>query len=98
MTSTSEKVISCDHVIISHLLWHGKLAYAGSAKYYRRYFEKKRQESYEERLSGKGEELPRRDLYKLYEDDFTTLAKSTLNTNELMTQIKMQDILKKRFN
>ncbi|ACO78943.1 glycosyl transferase,TPR repeat protein [Azotobacter vinelandii CA] len=92
------KVISCDHVIISHLLWHGKLAYAGSAKYYRRYFEK-RQESYEERLSGKGEELPRRDLYKLYEDDFTTLAKSTLNTNELMTQIKkMQDILKKRFN
>ncbi|MNZ64055.1 putative glycosyltransferase EpsH [compost metagenome] len=91
------KVISCDHVIISHLLWHGKLKYANNAKYYRRYFEQ-RQESYQERLAGKNQELPRSEFYKLYEDDFKSLAHGKLDEKEVVKYEKtIHNILKARF-
>ena len=91
------KVISCDHVIISHLLWHGKLKYASNAKYYRRYFEQ-RQESYQERLAGKDQELPRIEFYKLYEEDFKSLAKGKVDAKELaIHETMIHNTLRKRF-
>ncbi len=91
------KVISCDHVIISHLLWHGELKYARNSRYYRRYFEQ-RQENYQERFTGRKQELSRSDFYELYLDDFKSLAQKSIAEGELERHAEtLKRILKSRF-
>lgn len=66
------KTISADHVLISHLLWHGKLHFLEEACYYRRYFEQ-RNSTQSERISGNKDYLSRHDFYRFYLDDFARL-------------------------
>src|SRR5690606_16899729 len=64
--------ISADHVIISHLLWQGRLQYMKREKYYRRYFEE-RASTQSERISGEKNYLSRFDFYNYYLDNFSLL-------------------------
>lgn len=66
------QTISADHVLISHLLWHGQLHYLDDARYYRRFFEQ-RNSTQSERISGKKTYLSRYDFYRFYLDDFARL-------------------------
>lgn len=66
------KTISADHVLISHLLWQGKLHYLEDVCYYRRYFQQ-RDSTQSERISGNKEYLSRYDFYRFYLDDFARL-------------------------
>src|SRR5690606_8602964 len=66
------QTISLDHVLISHLLWHGKLKYMEDQKYFRRYFENRKTTS-SERISGHRQHLPRSQFYLYYLDDFASL-------------------------
>ncbi|MHA6963345.1 O-linked N-acetylglucosamine transferase family protein [Zobellella denitrificans] len=66
------QTISADHVLISHLLWHGQLHYLDDARYYRRFFEQ-RDTTQSERISGNKNYLSRYDFYRFYLDDFARL-------------------------
>ena len=90
-------VPSFDHVLLSHLLWKGRLGYAENAKYYRRYFPA-RPESANARISGNGAALSRADFYQYYLDDFTKLARDTVDSARLHTMTNsIQSILLQRF-
>jgi hypothetical protein len=89
--------ISWDHVLISRLLWAGKLLYAPDATYYRRYFSQ-RASSTEQRMTGQNKALPRADFYDYYAEDFTKLASSTLPADEVgKLKTEILRILKQRF-
>lgn len=92
------KTVSFDHVMISHRLWKGKLAYAKNAAYYRRYF-KLRDTSTEERILGKKESLDRRDFFEYYIEDLINLLKEKetpyLKKEQLIKRTR--EILKARF-
>ncbi|AOB33601.1 hypothetical protein AKI39_10420 [Bordetella sp. H567] len=92
------ETISWDHVVISRLLWGGKLAFDDKAQYYRRYFPT-RAEGREERLSaGKARQFPRKDFYDYYVEDFSRLATTALSASEVKKHAKaIRDVLKKRF-
>lgn len=64
--------LSPDHVLISHLLWHGKLHYCNGEQYIRRYFSE-RTTDYEERITGNKKPLQRIDFLQYYLDDFEQL-------------------------
>ena len=65
--------ISNDHVLISHMLWHGKIYYTEGQKYYRRFFQKERG-SQHERVTGKSNVvLDRVAFYDYYMDSFERL-------------------------
>ncbi len=90
-------VPSYDHILISHLLWKGQLAYAENARYYRRYF-KARPQSYDMRISGKPGELSRSAMYDYYLDDLSRLAQGSLPRDELETLTNtVLEILRTRF-
>ncbi|MCP1316181.1 glycosyltransferase [Halomonas sp. 707B3] len=88
--------ISNDHVLISHLLWHGKLKNIEDVCYFRRYFYK-RSESQEERLAGSNVKLEREGFYKYYLDDLRGLSRymSELSSNQLLS--KANEIIRSRF-
>ncbi|CAM3542828.1 Poly-beta-1,6-N-acetyl-D-glucosamine synthase [Bordetella sputigena] len=90
--------ISWDHVLISRLLWTGKLQYVPDATYYRRYFGQ-RDTSTEQRMTGqKKTALPRADFYDYYVKDFAKLAQSTLPAAEFdKLRKEILRILKARF-
>lgn len=92
------ETISWDHVLISHLLWSGKLAFDDKARYYRRYFPE-RVESTADRLSTGGKQrFPRKDFYDYYVEDFSRLARGVLAEAEAKKYAKaIRDVLKKRF-
>ncbi|WGI24898.1 glycosyltransferase [Halomonas alkaliantarctica] len=66
------KTISPDQVMISRLLWCGKLHYMNDEKYFRRYFNN-RAESQSERILGQQGTLERKDFFKYYVDDLMAL-------------------------
>lgn len=89
------KTISADHVLISHLLWHGKLHYLEEACYYRRYFEQ-RNSTQAERISGNKEYLSRHDFYRFYLDDFALLYDGD-ERMRCYLEHKILNILEQRF-
>ncbi|ARP81414.1 hypothetical protein CAL12_11785 [Bordetella genomosp. 8] len=89
--------ISWDHVLISRLLWTGKLQYVDDATYYRRYFGQ-RDTSTEQRMTGQKQALPRADFYDYYLKDFTKLAQPALPAAEFdKLRKEILRILKARF-
>lgn len=62
-----------DHVLISRLLWHGRLHYLQDQAYYRRYFEASRVDGGAERISGFKDTLPIYDMIVYYLDDLQRL-------------------------
>lgn len=85
-----------DHIFLSHLLWHGKLAIIDDFLYKRRYF-KKRDSEYHERITGSKYEYCKYELmYKEYLNNFNTLYKGS---NEFRNYLnyKILDILTERF-
>ncbi|SAI71313.1 Poly-beta-1%2C6-N-acetyl-D-glucosamine synthase [Bordetella ansorpii] len=92
------QTMSCDHVLISHLLWKGHLEYMNNGpKYFRRFF-KQRAESAAERITGKKEALPASGLYRYYRDDIATLARSHMPPASIASfQHTVQQVLAKRF-
>lgn len=80
-------VPSFDHVLLSHLLWKGRLGYAKNAKYYRRYFPA-RPETANARIGGNGAALSRTDFYQYYLDDITKLANDSMDPARLRTLTK----------
>ncbi|HEY0297090.1 MAG TPA: glycosyltransferase [Bordetella sp.] len=92
-----KRTISWDHVLISSLLWHGRLAFLPQARYFRRYF-KARKENVEERIDPKAAALPRSDFYDYYAEDFARLAQPVLPAAEFRKHAKtVQAILQQRF-
>ncbi|MCG7325927.1 glycosyltransferase [Achromobacter sp. ACRQX] len=90
-------VPSYDHILISHLLWKGRLGYASNAKYYRRYFPN-RVETASARVSGDNRELSRADMYQYYLDDIAQLTKDLADPlRQQYLQETIQTILTKRF-
>ncbi len=68
-----KRTISWDHIVISHLLWKGKLHFMKNQKYVRRYFED-RNPSVQERLVGnKKSQLERQEFFDQYIKDLTSL-------------------------
>nr|CRH07468.1 putative GT2 : distantly related to b-1, 4-galactosyltransferase [Candidatus Magnetococcus massalia] len=63
--------IGFDHVLISHLLWYGKLHYVPEYLYHRRYFEQ-HAGAYSSRITGQGDQATRdyRDMFLAYMEDF----------------------------
>jgi hypothetical protein len=66
------KTIGLDHVLISRLLWFGKLHYMKNEKYFRRYF-KERGESQAERILGYDALLSEKDFFNYYVEDLKGL-------------------------
>lgn len=64
--------ISLDHVLISHLLWYGKLYYLSNSLYFRRYFDC-RIETQSQRISNHQKYLSRYEFLLYYLDDFSRL-------------------------
>jgi glycosyltransferase involved in cell wall biosynthesis len=96
------KTISADHVLISRLLWFGKLKQIEGIRYYRRYF-RSRKESQEERIMGKHQQLDREDFYQFYRDDLKKLYKLNGEQRRKQPTLKelqdiMMRILRKRFD
>lgn len=91
------KTVSFDHVLLSHLLWHGPNLNIGEVSYYRRYFPT-RNESQDERIYGKNISLKREDFYDYYLEDFGKFLKgSSQDKNERMLKIA-ENILRNRFD
>ena len=91
--------ISFDHVLISHLLWHGPLHYTSGHKYYRHFFETEHGQTREEKPAGddpKKKILPLWDFLDFYVEDFKQLYSGPENLRDY-AQVKMIDILEKRF-
>jgi glycosyltransferase involved in cell wall biosynthesis len=92
--------ISADHVLISRLLWFGKLKQLPDVRYYRRYFNT-RNETQDERISGEsGTKLERRDFYQYYLDDFARLyhhGAYQLKQPLAVFQRHIQDLLTRRW-
>ncbi|KAB2645636.1 MAG: glycosyltransferase family 2 protein [Verrucomicrobia bacterium] len=66
-------IASNDHIIISRLLWYGKLKYTEGEAYYRRYFTN-REQSYMERITGSSNsEIDRGPFIDEYVKDFNRL-------------------------
>jgi predicted O-linked N-acetylglucosamine transferase (SPINDLY family)/glycosyltransferase involved in cell wall biosynthesis len=92
-----KETVSWDHVLISRLLWKGKLAYAADAKYFRRYFSQ-RASTTEQRMTAGKKTLPRADFYDYYTEDFSNLAKRKLPAADLRARKdEMLRVLKARF-
>jgi len=88
--------IGNDHVLISHLLWHGKIYYADNEKYYRRFFKEERI-SQEERMTGdKTSTLDYYSLIQYYIDDFKKLYNQQNEIQDFLCH-KILEILEKRF-
>lgn len=90
------KTISFDHVLISHLLWKGKLNYAQDSTYFRRYFPR-RETSSEERILGKKEKLKRKDFFEFYTSNLQSLLEPADITNKKTLLKQSEEILKARF-
>lgn len=88
--------ISPDHVLISHLLWYGKLKNIDGVSYFRRFFDD-RNESQAERISGSELELDREEFFKYYMDDFFELANEANDFVDKGFSNKIIDILNARF-
>lgn len=91
------ETISWDHVLISHLLWHGPIHYVEGQRYLRRYFES--EISREEKMAGterKSTKYPRIRFYEFYVDDFKKLYDGH---DELASYLcsKILGMLEKRF-
>ena len=67
------KTISNDHVLLSHLLWHGQLHYLENECYFRRYFNSERLQTQSQRITGSDEYLSRHDMILYYLDDLGSL-------------------------
>jgi len=93
------KTVSADHVIISRLLWSGKLEYAANSQYLRRYF-KSRDTTTEERLIGGKGKLERSEFFDYYKYDINhVLNKEACPKKQAMDIIgKVDRILKVRFS
>ena len=89
------QTISGDHVLISHLLWHGRLHYLEGVYYYRRYFEQ-RDTTQSERISGTKDYLSRHDFYRFYLDNFAHLYRGDSRMQRYLEN-KIVDILVQRF-
>lgn len=90
--------VGMDHVIISHLLWHGPAANVQGQGYYRR-FPKKQRPPPVEFFFGRdsdGKSLPRLDLITYYIEDFQRLYSGHPILRDYLTN-KMLEILEKRF-
>lgn len=94
-----EKIPSWDHIVISRLLWFGKLAYANKACYSRRYF-LERSTSSNERLFGEPAQSNRSGFYRSYEKDFEKLATEDKLSRKAIEKHKetIDKVLKTRFN
>jgi len=92
------KTISADHVVISRLLWSGRLEYATNSQYLRRYF-KSRDTTTEERLTGGKGKLERKEFFDYYKYDIShSLNKESCPKKQTMDIIgKIERILKARF-
>ena len=91
------KTVSFDHVLLSHLLWHGPNLNIDEVSYYRRYFPT-RNESQDERIYGKNISLKREDFYDYYLEDFGKFLKGgSQDKNERMLKIA-ENILRNRFD
>lgn len=89
--------ISNDHVLISHLLWHGKIYYTEGQKYYRRFFREDRG-SRDERVTGaKTVKLDRLPFYEYYVDDFIRLYNRSGPLQDYLCN-KILAILEQRFS
>lgn len=62
-----------DHVILSHILWHGNVRYLDNEVYFRRYFDDTRPVGYSQRITGNREVLTMYDLVVYYLDDLQKL-------------------------
>ncbi|NYT61907.1 glycosyltransferase [Alcaligenaceae bacterium] len=91
-----KKTISFDHVLISHLLWHGKLSYMETEKYYRRYFEQ-RTSTQPERITGDKRPLSRDEFYSYYLDDFSRVYQGKQGEKNQLKG-KILEMLKQRFD
>ncbi|WP_298717808.1 glycosyltransferase [uncultured Oceanisphaera sp.] len=89
------QTISADHVLISHLLWHGRIHYLDNARYYRRYFEQ-RDSTQSERLSGNKSYLSRYEFYRFYLDNFSQLYRGD-SRMERFVENKILSLLEQRF-
>lgn len=89
------KTISQDHIIISRLLWFGKLKYLQNSFYERRYFEE-RSTTASERISGNPESLFRYSFYQYYLDDFDLLYQGDERIRRVLHG-KIMNILESRF-
>ncbi|NLR34706.1 glycosyltransferase family 2 protein [Aeromonas hydrophila] len=67
------KTISNDHILLSRLLWMGRLHYLENEFYYRRYFESERVQTQSERITGSECYLSRNDMILYYLDDLGCL-------------------------
>ncbi|TDV91139.1 putative O-linked N-acetylglucosamine transferase (SPINDLY family) [Halomonas alkaliantarctica] len=88
--------VSPDHVLISHLLWYGKLKNIDGASYFRRYFDA-RSESQANRVSGGEVKLDREDFFEYYLDDLNGLANESNYFLGKGFSNKIKGILKARF-
>ncbi|TNH18523.1 glycosyltransferase [Halomonas sp. BL6] len=88
--------LSPDHVLISHLLWHGKLKNLSNVFYYRRFFGK-RKESQDERIAGRPLKLERKDFFDYYLDDLSKLSKDSDPLIRKKLIVSVDDILRARF-
>ncbi|MGE4125617.1 MAG: glycosyltransferase [Pusillimonas sp.] len=95
--SEIRSTISADHVIISRLLWFGKLKYCSDSIYYRRYFSH-RNLPHDERLKFNGMDLSRESFYDYYKEDFSLLCNKHKKDVDLIKNLKVIDTtLRRRF-
>ncbi|WP_181872713.1 glycosyltransferase [Billgrantia montanilacus] len=90
------RTISPDHVLISHLLWSGKLVNLSDVTYFRRYFSL-RKESTEERLLGSQGSLDREDFYQYYIDDLAKLTSDMPDEKSSKIIEVSESLLRERF-
>jgi hypothetical protein len=92
------RTISMDHVLISHLLWHGPIQYVDGHHYYRRFFDQQA-EAREEKLLGKHKvekSLPAYDFVNFYIDDFRALYRGSEPMSRYLEQ-KIMSLLEQRW-
>ncbi|GAC20825.1 glycosyltransferase family 2 protein [Paraglaciecola arctica] len=89
---------SCDHVIISRLLWFGSLKLMQDQSYFRRFFEDRdpSYNAYTKRISGTDEYLSNYDFINYYLDDFALLYDGDERMQRYVEH-EIIDILQRRF-
>ncbi len=94
---TLAETISWDHVLISHLMWHGPVNYVEGSQYLRRYFES--EISREEKMAGterKTTKYPRIRFLEFYVEDFQKLYGAENALCDYLSN-KMLNLLEQRF-
>lgn len=91
------ETVGWDHVLISHLLWKGTLAYLPDARYMRRYFPERKGSS-AQRLTVDQRVLPYSDFFQYYVDDLRRLGAGLYAGQELEDAIAtVRAMLQKRY-